>query len=56
MKTRIYVIRNGDQGTYIHETMTKIKAFRSQAAALWYMRYHGLNENIYKVEVWIWER
>lgn len=27
MKTRIFVIRNGDYGTYVHTSMTKIKAF-----------------------------
>lgn len=55
-KTRIFVIRNDDYGTYLHTSMTKIKAFTSYYGALQYMRFHGLNENIYKVEVWIWEK
>ena len=56
MKTRIFVIRNGDYGTYIHTSMTKIKAFTSYYGAVMYMRFHGLNEDVYKIEVWIWER
>ena len=56
MKTRIFVIRNGDYGTYVHTSMTKIKAFTSHYGAVMYMRFHGLNEDVYKVEVWIWEK
>ncbi len=44
-------IKNGINGCYIHETLFRIKEFRSREAALRYIRKRRLNQNIYYTEV-----
>lgn len=46
-----FVIRNGVTGTYIHDTMSKIKTFDTHAEAREYIKKKGLNQHIYIVEV-----
>ena len=44
-------IRNGITGTYIHISMFRVLEFRDQLEALAYIKRHGLNQDIYYVEV-----
>lgn len=44
-------IRNGVTGTYIHVTLFRILEFRDRLEALAYIKRHGLNQDIYYVEV-----
>lgn len=44
-------IRNGITGAYIHSTMFRVLEFRDRLDALAYIKRHGLNQDIYYVEV-----
>lgn len=44
-------IRNGITGAYIHITMFQVLEFRDRLDALAYIKRHGLNQDIYYVEV-----
>lgn len=44
-------IRNGLTGTYIHTTLFRVLEFRDRLEALTYIKRHGLNQDIYFVEV-----
>lgn len=44
-------IRNGITGAYIHSTMFRVLEFRDRLDALAYIKRHGLNQDIYFVEV-----
>lgn len=44
-------IRNGITGAYIHITMLRPLEFRDRLEALAYIKRHGLNQDIYYVEV-----
>lgn len=44
-------IRNGVTGTYIHATLFRVLEFRDRLEALAYIKRHGLNQDIYYVEV-----
>lgn len=44
-------IRNGITGAYIHTTMFRVLEFRDRLDALAYIKRHGLNQDIYYVEV-----
>lgn len=44
-------IRNGITGTYIHATLFRVLEFNSRIDAYAYIKSHGLNSNIYHVEV-----
>lgn len=44
-------IRNGITGAYIHITMFRVLEFRDRLDALAYIKRHGLNQDIYFVEV-----
>lgn len=45
-----FVIRNDQNGAYIHKSLFRIRVFSSFDAALRYMRRSGLREEIYRVE------
>lgn len=44
-------IRNAQTGTYIHTTLFRVLEFRDRIEALAYIKRHGLNQDIYYVEV-----
>ena len=44
-------IRNGITGAYIHISMFRVLEFRDRIEALAYIKRHGLNQDIYYVEV-----
>lgn len=44
-------IRNGITGAYIHISMFRVLEFRDRLEALAYIKRHGLNRDIYFVEV-----
>ena len=44
-------IRNGITGAYIHISMFRVLEFRDRLEALAYIKRHGLNQDIYYVEV-----
>lgn len=46
-----FVIRNEMAGAYIHESLMKIKKFRTHGEALTFIRQRNLNRDIYFVEV-----
>lgn len=46
-----FVIRNEITGAYIHESLMKIKRFRTHGEALTFIRQRNLNRDIYFVEV-----
>lgn len=46
-----FVIRNGVTGTYIHDTLFKIKSFKTHTDARAYIVRRGLNQHIYMIEV-----
>lgn len=47
-----YVIYNNYAGTWIHETLFRIKTFDSRSAAENYIRLNGLNTRFYEVKIW----
>ncbi|MDO4864780.1 MAG: hypothetical protein Q4A05_11490 [Ruminococcus sp.] len=44
-------IRNGITGAYIHISMFRVLEFHDRLEALAYIKRHGLNQDIYYVEV-----
>lgn len=46
-----YVIRNDYAGTWIHETLFRVRRFSSQKAAEIYIRTNHLNPRYYKPEL-----
>ncbi len=44
-----YVIRNNYSGAFIHKSLFRIRAFRTESDAFQYMRIHGLNARFYEV-------
>ena len=46
-----FVIRNEITGAYIHESLMKVKKFRTHGEALAFIRKRNLNRDIYFVEV-----
>ena len=50
-----YVIYNSYAGTWVHESLFRVKEFHSCEAAEDYIRKHRLNTRFYTVEtVYIW--
>lgn len=46
-----FVIRNEMTGEYIHESLMKVRKFRTHGEALTFIRQRNLNRDIYFVEV-----